>query len=387
MASLRKKKDKSSAVTRQAYRFLALPDEAQKEMIGKTFGCVRYLYNRMLSDKSNCYKNFNESLSLTPAWYKHLSCCEWLSEVDSLALANVQLNLNSAFTNFFEGRAGYPKFKKKANHNDSYTTNVVAANIRVRETDEYIYLRLPKIPGELCIRKHRPIKSGGILKSVTVSREPSGKYYVSLLYEFPYVEPVHEIDPDNAIGLDMSMPAFYVDSEGNLVDTPHAYRKQQEHLAREQRKLSHMKKGSSNYNKQRLKVAKLYAKTKHQRNDFLHKASRRLVDSYDIIGIEDLNMKGMSRSLNYGKSVSDKGWGEFVRMLMYKANAIGKRVIKVSKWFPSSQMCHECGCVSKKTKDLSVREWDCPHCGAHLSRDYNAALNIRDEAIQIYCTC
>jgi len=182
------------------------------------------------------------------------------------------------------------------------------------------------------------------------------------------------------------MPNFYVSSREGRIDTPHAYRKMEDRLAKEQRRLSHMKKGSSNYKKQRLKVAKLHAKTKHQRNDFLHKASRRLVNNYDIIGIEDLDMQAMSRSLNFGKSIADKGWGIFVKMLMYKAEALGKVVIKVDKWFPSSQMCHECGCVSKLTKDLSVREWVCPQCGAHLYRDDNAANNIEAEAVRIYCT-
>ena len=167
---LRKTKHKADEVTRIAYRFLALPDDEQKIMFSKTFGCVRYLYNRMLDDKSKAYKNFGEKLNLTPAWYKHLSCCRWLSEVDSLALANVQLNLNSAFTNFFEGRADYPKFKKKSDHHDSYTTNRVGKNIKFRISEKCMYLSLPKIPGEVKVRNHRPIRQGGTLKSVTVSR-------------------------------------------------------------------------------------------------------------------------------------------------------------------------------------------------------------------------
>lgn len=384
---IRKRKQHKAPVTHKAYRFLALSDEAQKLMFAKTFGCVRYLYNRMLNDKAKCYEYFGETLTLTPAWYKHLSCCRWLSEVDSLALANVQLNLNTAYKNFYDGRSRFPKYKKKSDHYDSYTTNVVGANIKVRSFGKYMYLTLPKILGEVRIRQHRQIKSGGLLKSVTVSREPNGKFYVSLLYEFPYVKQNHVIDPDKALGLDMSMPYFYIDSDGNIVEPPHSYRKMEGKLAKEQRKLSHMVKGSSNYRKQCLKVAKLHAKAKHQRNDFLHKASRRLVETYDIIGIEDLNMRDMSRSLNYGKSIADKGWGAFVNMLLYKAEVLGKKVIKVSKWFPSSQMCHECGCLSKLTKDLSVKEWECPHCGAHLVRDHNAAINIRDEAVRIYCTC
>ena len=384
---LSKTKKSTKKADRKAYRFLALPDDAQKEMFSKTFGCVRYLYNRMLDDRSKTYRYFKDSLFLTPAWYKQLSCCRWLSEVDSLALANAQVNLNTAFQKFFDHTAGYPKFKKKSDHYDSYTTNMVNGNIKLRTSGKYLYLSLPKIPGEIQIRSHRPVKKNGKLKSVTVSREPNGKYYVSLLFEYPEKKRSYDIDPDNAIGLDMSMSEFYIDSNGDRKDTPHAYKKLQNRIAVEQRRLSHMKKGSSNYQKQCLRIAKRHAKAKHQRADFLHKVSRELADTYDIIGIEDLDMKGISQALNFGKSVSDKGWGMFVRMMTYKATDAGKRVIKISRWFPSSQMCHECGCVSKKTKDLSVREWVCPHCGAALDRDRNAAVNIKNEAVRIYCTC
>lgn len=264
---------------------------------------------------------------------------------------------------------------------------MVNGNIKLRTSGKYLYLSLPKILGEIQIRSHRPVKKNGKLKSVTVSREPNGKYYVSLLFEYPEKKRHYDIDPDNAIGLDMSMSEFYIDSNGDRKDTPHAYKKLQNRIAVEQRRLSHMKKCSSNYQKQRLRIAKLHAKAKHQRADFLHKVSRELADTYDIIGIEDLDMKGMSQALNFGKPVSDKGWGMFVRMMTYKAADAGKRVIKISRWFPSSQMCHECGCVSKKTKDLSVREWVCPHCGVTLDRDKNAAVNIKNEAVRIYCTC
>ena len=254
---LRKTRKTSAEVIRKAYKFQSVPTEEQKVVFAHTFGCVRYLYNRMLDDKSKAYRYFGENLNLTPAWYKHISCCRWLADVDALALANVQLNLNTAFQNFFNRRAKYPKFKKKNDHHDSYTTNVVNGNISYRTSDKYMYVTLPKIPGELMVKNHRPVKQGGNLKSVTVSREPSGKYYISLLFEYTRVKAVHDIDPDNAIGLDMSMYSFYVDSDGNEVDSPHAYLHAQDRLAREQRKLSHMKKGSSNYQKQKLKIAKL----------------------------------------------------------------------------------------------------------------------------------
>ena len=381
----------STNVDRIAFRFYGMPTDEQKHKLNSILGACRWLYNRMLYDRSKSYEYFGESTAKTPAWYKHLSCCPWLKEADSIALANVQLNLNHAFRNFFEGRTAYPKFKKKADHYDSYTTNIAskgAENIRFRRNKKGTgFLTLPKVPGEIRVEAHRRVPSNGILKSVTVTHDPDGRYYFSLLYEIPHKDVFCEIDPDNAVGLDMSMHEFYADSEGNHVDYGKPYHDLQKRIGKEQRKLSYMKKGSSNYKKQRVKIAKLYAKTKHQRSDALHKLSRKLVDSYDIIGIEDLNMQAMAKRLNFGKSVGDKGWGMFVTMLTYKAKAEGKEVIKVDKFFPSSQMCHECGSLYKKTKDLSVREWACPHCGHHHDRDENAALNIRDEAVRIYCTC
>ena len=381
----------STNVDRIAFRFYGEPTDEQKQKLNQNMGACRWLYNRMLYDRSKSYEYFGRSEIRTPAWYKHLSCCPWLKEADSLALANVQLNLDKAFSSFFEGRSGYPKFKKKSDHYDSYTTNISSAgaeNVRFHVNRKtHGFLKLPKIPGEIRITAHRSIPKNGILKSVTVTHEPDGRYYFSLLYEVPKHDARRNINTDKAIGLDMSMHEFYVDSEGNHIDYGRPYHDLQNRIGREQRKLSHIKKGSSNYRKQHMKIAKLCAKAKHQRSDALHKLSRRLVDSYDIIGIEDLNMKAMAQSLNFGKSVGDKGWGMFTVMLDYKAKALGKKVIRVDKFFPSSQTCHECGAVSKVTKDLSVREWTCPHCGHHHDRDENAALNIRDEAVRIFRTC
>lgn len=381
---LRRTKHSSADRERIAYKFrIGTLSSEQETYFAKTFGCVRWLYNRMLSDKIHAWEYWHEDLKLTPAWYKKISCCLWLNEVDSLALANVQLNLNQAFQNFYNKKSRYPRFKKKSAHNDSYTTN----NASIHMDHGKMYLSLPKMEKEVPVINHRPIKDGGQLKSATISREPDGAYYVSLLYEYKKVPVMHQIDPGNAVGLDMSMHGLYVDSEGNEVDIGSPYRKAEDCLAREQRKLSHMQKNSHNYGKQKQKIAKLYAKTKHQRNDALHQISRKLVNQYDIIGIEALNMKGMAQSLNFGKSVSDKGWGMFTAMLAYKAEKEGKRVIKVDHFFPSSQTCSHCGTVSPITKDLSVREWTCPVCGYHHNRDVNAAVNIKNEAVRIYCTC
>lgn len=384
-------KCESVNVERMAFRFYGLPTAEQAAALNQTLGASRWLYNRMLADRKNAYENFHEALLLTPAWYKKLSNCKWLNLADSYALCNVQLAVSRAFESFFAGKTGYPKFKKKADHYDSYTTNIAsrgATNVRFRQNRKgHGFLVLPKVPGEIRIKAHRQIPDNGTLKSVTVTHEPDGRYYFSLLYEVPKIKNMHDIDPDNAVGLDMSMHGLYVDSDGNAVDYGKPYRDLQLRIAKEQRKLAHMKRGSANYEKQRIRIAKLHAKAKHQRSDALHKLSRKVVDSYDIIGIEDLNMRGMEQSLNFGKSVGDKGWGMFTVMLKYKGERAGKKVITVDRFFPSSQMCNECGTLCKKTKDLSVREWTCPACGHHHDRDENAARNIRDEAVRIYCTC
>ena len=194
----------SANADRIALRFCGMPTSAQMETLNQTLGACRWLYNRMLHDRSACYKQTGESLNLTPAWYKHLSCCQWLKEVDSLALANVQLHLNRAFGNFFNGKSAYPKYKRKADHYDSYTTNIAskgAANLRFRMGKRKTgFLKLPKIDGEIRVKAHRTVPAHGVLKSVTVTHEPDGKYYFSLLYEVPHEEICHDIDPDNAIG-------------------------------------------------------------------------------------------------------------------------------------------------------------------------------------------
>lgn len=380
------RKDTSVPKEYIAYKYCGTPDAEQTVQLNKTFGCVRWLYNQMVWADRFAYEHFKESVFFSPAWYKHLSNARWLKEVDSLALANVQMNYSKTHSDFLKGNSGKPQYRKKSDHYDSYTTNAVNGNISFHAKGRNGFLTLPKVKGEIRLTAHRNVRDGGKLKSVTVSREPDGKYYFSLLYEYEKQDAVHEIDPGNVIGLDMSMHDFYVDSNGYTADFGKPYRNTEARIVREQRKLARMTKKSNNYEKQRRKLARLHAKTKHQRQDFLHKESHRLVTTYDIIGIEDLNMRGMAQSLNFGKSVSDKGWGMFITYMAYKAERAGKKLIKVDRFFPSSQMCHECGALSRKTKDLSVREWTCPHCGHHHQRDENAALNIRDEAVRIYCT-
>ena len=358
-----------------AYKFRIYPNNEQKIIFAKTFGCVRFIYNHMLADKIKYYEETKQKLNNTPAQYKREY--EWLKEVDSLALANAQLNLQTAYSNFFRNpKIGFPKFKTKKSNHQSYTTNFVNGNISVDNG----YIRLPKV-GKVKIKQHRGIPSNYKLKSVTISQTPSGKYYASILFE--YENKVQKQIPHTFLGLDFSMHELYKDSNGKEPKYPRYYRQAEKRLEREQRKLSKMQKGSNNRNKQRIKVAKLHEKVANQRKDFLHKESRQIANAYDCICIENLNMKAMSQSLNFGKSVADNGWGMFVSFLQYKLEKIGKQIIKVDKFFASSQICNACGYKNSNTKNLSVREWDCPKCGTHHDRDENAAINIRNEGMKL----
>lgn len=370
---------KNQNVTNKAYRFRIEPDAEQKVLLAKTFGCCRYLWNRMLSDKQEYYKETGLMLDVTPAKYKQDPECSWLSEVDCYALQNVQLNLNQAYKTFFAGEAGFPKFKKKNVSKNSYTTNLSHGNISLDGN----LLKLPKFKKPIKTIVHRTVKVDGKLKSVTVTQEPNGNYYASLLYEYPKEEITHSIDKSKAVGLDMSMKELYVSSDGEFGNYPRFYRQTEKRIAREQRKLSHMQQNSKNYEKQRKKIAKLHAKTKRQRSDFLHKASHSLVNQYDIICVEDLNMRAMSQSLNLGKSVCDNGWGMFTTMLDYKLKEKGGKLIKIDKWFPSSKTCSACGC---KNDELALKDriFVCPVCGNTADRDLQAAYNILTEGLRVY---
>lgn len=344
-------------------------------MLARTFGCVRFIYNRMLSDKIKYYEETKQKLNNTPAQYKKEF--EWLKEVDSLALANAQMNLQTAYNNFFRSpKVGFPKFKSKKSNRRSYTTNCVNGNISI----ENGYIKLPKI-GLIKLKQHRLIPSDYKLKSVTVSQTPGGKYYVSVLFE--YENQVQQIEPQTFIGLDFSMHELYKDSNGSEPQYPRYYRQAEKKLRREQRKLSLMRKGSKNRDKQRIKVAKMHEKVANQRKDFLHKQSRQIANAYDCVCIENLDMKAMAQSLNFGKSVSDNGWGMFTTFLQYKLTDIGKRLVRVDKFFASSQICSCCGYKNTATKNFSIRAWDCPECGAHHDRDVNAAINIRNKGMRL----
>lgn len=359
----------------KAYKFRAYPNKNQIELINKTFGCTRFIYNQMLGDRIKHYKETKEKLNNTPAQYKEEY--PWLKDVDSLALCNAQLNLNAAYNNFFKNiKSGFPKFKSKKNNKQSYTTNVVKTNIILQDG----YLKLPKL-GFVKIKQHRAIPDNFALKSVTVSKSATNKYYVSILFE--YENQVSQIIPEKFIGLDYSMSRLYIDSNGNEPHCPRYYRRTEHRLAKQQRKLSRMINNSHNYDKQKIIIARLHEKISNSRKDFLHKLSRELANTYDCVCIEDLNMQNMSQSLHFGKSVYDNGWGIFITFLKYKLEEQGKQLIKVDKYYASSQVCSVCGYKNVATKNLSIREWDCPECGTHHDRDVNAAINIRNEGMRL----
>ena len=360
-----------------AYRYRIYPDNEQEVMMRKTFGCCRFVYNRMLSDKKEAYEKTGKSLRITPAGYK--KDYEWLKEVDSLALANVQLHVETAYRRFFDKTNNrYPRYKSRHDRRQSYTTNAVNGNIRI----EGNRIRLPKI-GKVRIRLHREAPQEWKLKSVTVSMEATGEYYVSILYELPESESQavraakQEKKQLKILGIDYAMQGLAVFSDGTDAEYPGYYRKGQEKLRKEQRRLSHCRKGSRNYGKQRKRVAKCHRKIRNQRTDYLHKLSRSIADRYDAVAVEDIDMRTMSRGMHFGKSVMDNGFGTFRDMLAYKLEREGKKLVKVDRFYPSSKRCSCCGAV-KKELSLSERIYICP-CGNRMDRDVNAAINIREE--------
>ena len=359
---------------RIAYKYRIYPNNAQKVFFAKCFGCVRFFYNKSLDDMNEIYKTTGKFKNLTPASYKE--DYSFLKEVDSLALANAQLNRNIAFKDFmkqrYKNKKDKPNFKSKRN-DQSYTTNNQGS---VKISDNHRYISIPKC-SRIRIKMHRTFM--GTIKSITVSRTTDNKYYMSLLVETE-IEPLKE--SSHMIGLDLGIKDLIVDSNGNKYKNHKYLTKSQEKLAREQRKLSKMVKGSNNRNKQRIKIARLHKKIQNQRNDYLHKLSKKIIDENQVIVLEDLKVKDMEQNNKLARNITDASWSRLVYMLTYKANWYGRTVIKVPNNYPSSQLCSICGYKNSITKDLAIRKWVCPKCGTVHDRDINAAQNILSKGIE-----
>ena len=382
----------------KAFRFRLLPTAEQVVFLNKCMGCSRFIYNQMLADKKAYYEEHGEPLfSNTPATYK--ATFPFLKEVDSLALANAQLHLNTAYRNFSEGRAEFPTFKKKGKR-DSYTTNNQKGTIQVVGSK----VKLPKV-GWIKLKLHRQIS--GKIKSATIIRTPSGKYDISILCDTE-VQPFKKTG--SAVGIDLGIADLAILSDGSKIDNPKWLQRMEGKLAKEQRTLSRRfeanvkeriyyqsgpKKGRvkkiiyhrplaecSNYQKQRLKVAKLHAKIANQRKNTLHKLTTNLVKNHDLLVIEDLAPSNLMKNRKLSRAIANVSWSTFKTFLTYKAEWYGKQVVTISRWYPSSQLCSNCNTSSGK-KPLHVRDWTCETCGAHHDRDVNAAKNILHEGLRL----
>ena len=373
-------------MTNRAIKYRAYPTTEQSVMFAKTFGCCRKVYNLMLSDKIESYKSTGKFVTVTPAKYK--KDYPYLREVDSLALANKQMDLQEAFRNCFsksrKKNNGFPKFKSVKHTRKSYTTNNQKGTVAITNNS----IRLPKI-GHVKAIIHRKPDDNWSIKSATVTQESDGKFYISVLFEIADTINTYVADTTNAIGLDYASDGLYVDNNGNVGTNHKYYRESHDKLAKAQRRLSRMQGArkheikSKNYIKQLRKLNKIHRHISNQRLDNLHQISTKIANLYDVVCVESLNMKLMSnKGFGNGKATLDNGYGMFLSMLEYKLSERNKYLVKVDKWFPSSQICHCCGEIHPEMKNLTIRTMKCD-CGLTISRDQNAAINILREGLRI----
>jgi putative transposase len=360
---------------KRAFKYRFYPTDEQKRILAQTFGCCRYVYNWGLYTRSFAYKeqgeklNYNALAALLPDLKREHP---WLSEVSSVPLQQSLRHLDTAFRNFFEGRAKYPHFKKKQNGQSA----TYASNAFKWENGQ---LTLAKMNTPLGITFHRAFPKGCKPSSITITKDCANRYFVSMLVE-DNIEPLPVVN--KMVGLDLGLKSMVILSTGEAVGNPKFYAKDEKRLAKAQRRHAKKKKGSKNRSKARLKVARVHARINDQRRDYQHKLSTRIIHENQVICIESLAVKNMVKNHCLAKAISDVGWGEFVRQLEYKSEWYGRTLVKIDRWFPSSKMCHACKHVLDSLT-LDVREWACPECGVVHDRDINAALNILAEGLSV----
>lgn len=350
----------------KSFKYRFYPNKEQTEMLNQTFGCVRYVWNQVLDWRSKEYSLHGNKINYCST-SKRLTELkkekEWLKSVSSIALQQGLRNQDSAFSNFFKKRAKYPTFKKKINNQSFRLTN---GGFVLKEGKVYI----AKCREPLAVRWSRHLE--GKTKSITISKDSVGRFHVSFCNEVE-IEPLCRVS--KSVGIDLGLTDFAITSDGEKIKSLKCLTKNQAKLKKYQRRLSKKTKGSNRRNKARIKVAKIHAKISDSRNNFLHKLSAKLINENQVICIEDLNVAGMIRNRKLAKAIVDASWSKFVNMIEYKAEWYGRTVVKISPWYPSSQICSSCGILSGK-KPLNIREWTCQKCGVKHDRDINASINI-----------
>ncbi|HEY5525053.1 MAG TPA: IS200/IS605 family element RNA-guided endonuclease TnpB [Clostridium sp.] len=353
-----------------AFRYRIYPNKEQTIMLNKSFGCNRFIFNYFLNYKNKQYKETKKSAS-----YKECSSIltslksnfQWLKEIDSISLQQTLKDLDKAFKHFFKGY-GFPRFKNKHNHFHSYRSQMVNNNIQVENNK----IKLPKI-GFVKLKYHR--KSKGRILNATISKSNTHKFYVSLCCEVDEIEKLPRLN--TAIGLDVGIKSFCVTSNSEIIDNPKFLYKYCEKLSKSQRRLSSKTKGSNNFHKARIKLANIHEKIANCRLDFLHKLSSRLINENQVICLENLKIQSMLKNSKLSKLISDASWSKFRQFLEYKARWYGRTISVIDTYYPSSQICSNCGFKNEEIKNLNVRAWECPNCKANHHRDINASINIK----------